>query len=106
RPPSLNSMIKSNIADGIMPDARAERTLKVKSADSSQTPVSDLTARHPTAILLFELIAIEWILEIVGEIRKQIEPVTKQVCCRTRCRVRSGPLPVRRHAVPECVTVV
>src|SRR5688572_25597350 len=76
---SRDRMIERDIADSVMSNVRSESILQIESADSSETAMRDLATRHPAAIFLFELVAVQRVVEEVGKIRKQIQPIAQHI---------------------------
>src|SRR5437660_1392361 len=84
RPLTADRIAQSDVSNPIVADVGAEQVLNIEATDPPETAVRDLTARHPSTIRLFELVAIDGVLKEVSEVRKQIEPVTQRVSCHPR----------------------
>src|SRR5262249_54586152 len=101
-----DGMIEAHTPDGVVSEVCTEGIFRFKPAEAAQTTMRNLTARDPASILLFELVPVDRVIQVVGEIRKQIESIAHGIGCHARARSGSGPLSVRCQAVSKCASMI
>jgi hypothetical protein len=93
-PAPSGGVIEANLTDAIASQVRAEDELRRPTSQRSQTPMRHAAAADPSTVGLLELIAVDGIVEEIGEIREQVQLVSNEVGVGARHRAGAALLPV------------
>jgi hypothetical protein len=96
---ACHGAVQADIAHRVVPGLAADGVLDVPSEEARHPPVRHAPTGRHAAVRLLDLVAVDRVLEEVGEVREEIEPVAEHEAGHPRRRAARGPLRVGGKAV-------
>ena len=94
------------VVDPIVADLQSERVFHLAAEPLAENRVACVDPSHKAAVLLFELITLNGVIQVVGEIGKQIEVVIKSVGHDLRFGMIVLAMPFRLQAITLRIAAV